>query len=210
MEPLEIEVKFFLTNIEPVRNRIIELGAEQKGRVFETNIRYEDADKNLIKNKSLLRLRQDEKTTFTFKSEHKAENQEFKVHRELEVEVSDFKIMNQILETLGFHKEQIYEKWRETFLLDKTVLCIDTMPFGDFLEIEGTGSDIIDVAQKIGFCWEKRILSNYLALFETIKSKLQLSFTDVTFQNFKHVNLNPCDHFNHRVNSSHENTGKEK
>ncbi len=195
MEPLEIEVKFFLPDKESVRSRIVELGAEQKGRVFETNIRYEDAEKNLIKNKSLLRLRKDKKSTLTFKSEHGNENQEFKVHRELEVEVSDFQRMNQILKALGFHKEQIYEKWRETFLLNETVLCLDTMPFGDFLEIEGTGDDIIDVAQKIGFCWEKRILTNYLALFDMIKTKLHLQFTDVTFQNFEHVNLNPCDHF---------------
>jgi adenylate cyclase class 2 len=54
-----------------------------------------------------------------------------------EVEVNDFGTMGLIRESLGFHKEQIYEKWRETFALNDTLLCLDTQPFGDFLKIEG-------------------------------------------------------------------------
>jgi len=44
MENLEIEVKFYLSDVNPIRSRIIELGADPKGRVFETNLRFEDAD----------------------------------------------------------------------------------------------------------------------------------------------------------------------
>lgn len=51
MEHLEIEVKFYLSDIDHIRNRIIELGAESIGRAFETNIRFEDADKSLIQKK---------------------------------------------------------------------------------------------------------------------------------------------------------------
>jgi hypothetical protein len=42
MEQLEIEVNFYPPDIESMRRRILALGAESKGRVFENNIRYED------------------------------------------------------------------------------------------------------------------------------------------------------------------------
>jgi adenylate cyclase class 2 len=186
---LETEVKFFLTDIRSLRNRIIELGADCKGRVFETNIRFEDKDKNLYQNKALLRLRKDRKTTLTFKSEPPVQNNQFKVLRELEVEVSDFSTMKHILGSIGFQPEQIYEKWRETFILNDSILCLDAMPYGDFLEIEGQKEHIKKVASQIGLQWEKRILLNYLAIFDIIRLKLNLPFNDVTFERFKNIRL---------------------
>ena len=189
MQPLEIEVKFYPTDIDPVRNSIIELGADCLGRVFETNIRFEDANKNLIKKGSLLRLRKDKKTRLTFKSKPHDKDRQFKIFRELEVTVSDFSTMNMILESLGYYKEQIYEKWRETFVLDNIEFCIDTMPFGNFLEIEGEKEKIKPLADRIGLKWEKRSILSYLDLFNIIKDELNLTFSDVTFSNFKDVKV---------------------
>jgi len=187
MENLEIEVKFYLSDMDHIRDRIIELGAVSRGRVFETNIRFDDADNHLIEKKSLLRLRQDKKTILTFKSEPPFKDDQFKILRELEVEVSDFATMKHILESLGFREEQVYEKWRETFILNSTNLCLDTMPYGDFLEIEGQKDDIKKLASQIGLKWKKRILLNYLAIFDVIRQKSNLPFYDVTFSNFINI-----------------------
>ena len=187
MEHLEIEVKFFLADIDHIRNRIIELGAVSMGPVFETNIRFDDVDNRLIQKKSLLRLRQDTKSTLTFKSEPPFKDDQFKILRELEVEVSDFTTMKNILESLGFREEQTYEKWRETLILNRTHLCLDTMPYGNFLEIEGQKEDIKKLASQIGLKWNKRILLNYLAIFDFIKQKSNLPFYDVTFSNFINI-----------------------
>jgi adenylate cyclase class 2 len=187
MQNLEIEVKFYLTDIEGMRNKILKLGAKSKGRLFETNIRYEDKNNSLIKKKSLLRLRQDEKTTFTLKSSPPVKSKDYKIVNELEVEVSDFATMDQILKTLGFHPEQKYEKWRETFILDQTLFCLDNMPYGDFLEIEGQEKDIRYYASKFGLNWQKRIIFNYLAIFEIMRKNLNLDFNDLTFNNFEAV-----------------------
>jgi len=187
MQNLEIEVKFYLAEIEDMRNKILKLGAKSKGRLFETNIRYEDKTNSLIKKKSLLRLRQDEKTTFTLKSSPPVKSKDYKIVNELEVEVSDFATMDQILQTLGFHPEQKYEKWRETFILDQTLFCLDSMPYGDFLEIEGQEKDIRYYASKFGLNWQKRIIFNYLAIFEIMRNNLNLDFNDLTFNNFETV-----------------------
>jgi adenylate cyclase class 2 len=189
MEQLEIEVKFYLPDIESMRRRVFTLGAESKGRVFEYNIRYEDAGNTLIRKKSLLRLRRDTKTLLTFKSTPPVASTEFKILNELEVQVSDFETMNQILEKLGFHPEQIYEKWRETLFLDQTRFYLDTMPYGTFLEIEGSENDIRAYAARLGLSWHKRILLNYLEIFEIIRQQRSLTFTDLTFKNFESVRI---------------------
>ncbi|MCK4984795.1 MAG: class IV adenylate cyclase [Desulfobacterales bacterium] len=187
MQNLEIEVKFYLADIEGIRNKILKLGAKSKGRLFETNIRYEDENNSLIKKKSLLRLRQDQKTTFTLKSSPPVKSKDYKIVNELEVEVSDFATMDQILKTLGFHPEQKYEKWRETFILDQTLFCLDSMPYGDFLEIEGQEKDIRYYASKLDLNWQKRIIFNYLSIFEIMRKNLNLDFNDLTFNNFETV-----------------------
>jgi adenylate cyclase class 2 len=187
MQNLEIEVKFYLADLEGMRNKILELGAKSKGRLFETNIRYEDKINSLIKKKSLLRLRQDQKTTFTLKSSPPVKSKDYKIVNELEVEVSDFATMDQILKTLGFHPEQKYEKWRETFILDQTLFCLDSMPYGDFLEIEGQEKDIRYYASKLDLNWQKRIIFNYLSIFEIMRKNLNLDFNDLTFNNFETV-----------------------
>jgi len=189
MEYLETEVKFYLPSIDPIRTRMIDLGAVFKHRTFETNIRFEDAEKSLIQKNSLLRLRKDNKITLTFKTEPPFKNHQVKTLKEFEVEVSDFDTMEHILKSLGFKEEQVYEKWREIYVMGDTHLCLDTMPYGDFLEIEGKKESIQLLASQIGLLWEKRILMNYLAIFDIIKRQLNLSFYDVTFGNFNNIRV---------------------
>lgn len=195
MEHIETEVKFLIRDPAGLREKLISIGALSGGNIFETNIRFEDKDKNLIKNKSLLRLRKDSKTTLTFKSPPPDKDSRFKMLRELEVEVSDFSTAVRIFESLGFIKEQIYEKWRETLVLGNTYFCIDKMPYGDFLEIEGNREEILKYASLLGLDWEERILLNYLELFDILKKSLNLSFSDLTFENFKNVGTDFSKYF---------------
>ncbi|MFZ0484272.1 MAG: class IV adenylate cyclase [Desulfobacterales bacterium] len=196
MEYLETEVKFYLPNMDPIRTRMIELGAVFKHRTFETNIRFEDAEKSLIQKKSLLRLRKDKKITLTYKCPPPFEDNQFKILKEFEVEVSDFDAMEHILKSLGFQGEQVYEKWRETYVFGDTHLCLDTMPYGDFLEIEGKKESIQQLSSNIGLLWEKRILLNYLTIFDIIKRQLNLSFYDVTFGNFNNIRFDMSQYLN--------------
>ena len=196
MKKLEIEVKFYLSDIKFVRKRITDLGARSNGRFFERNLRFEDNQRTLKINHFLLRLRQDKVTTLTFKSPWSEGDHEFKKMNELEVEVSDFDAMNNILQALGFYCEQIYEKWRETLVLNSTQFCLDSMPFGDFLEIEGDAKDIRKYASRLGLQWRKRILLNYLEIFEILKDKERLDFTDVTFDSFKNIKADIADYLN--------------
>ena len=187
MDKLEIEVKFYLGDIESVRDSIKKIGGTFQGRSFEKNIRFENADNGLVLENSLLRLRQDTKARLTYKSRPSNTDKDYKIHRELEVEVSDFATMKSILEAVGFHQEQVYEKWRETFKLESSMLCIDRMPYGNFLEIEGDKNGIRRLTAQLGLKWKHRLIQNYLELFDLIKEKLNLTFSDVTFDHFKKI-----------------------
>jgi adenylate cyclase, class 2 len=189
MKLLEIEIKFYIPDIDSIRARIRSLGAEMKGSGFETNIRFDDEAMRLTQGKKLLRLRQDTRCRLTVKSPPDDADTEFKIFRELEVDISDSQTMIAILEQLGFYPRQVYEKQRETYLFNQTELCLDSLPYGHFLEIEGGKDDIRKAAEAIGLNWEKRITANYLSLFATLQKQLNLPFEDVTFENFKGMEI---------------------
>ncbi|MCB2147405.1 MAG: class IV adenylate cyclase [Deltaproteobacteria bacterium] len=197
MEHLEIELKFYISNFSALRRRLQELGAACIcQRTFEHNARYETEDGRLLKNKCLLRLRKDQGTSLTFKSPPPAVGTRFKVYRELEVSVNDFDTMDAILNALGYFCCQVYEKWRETWQLKDTTLCMDTLPFAGFLEIEGSPEPIMQIIRDLGLRWEHRILASYLGIFEALRKKENLPFSDVTFDNFKSVSI-PFNRYAH-------------
>jgi len=188
MTSLEIEVKFFLESTEPLEKQVKALGAAFGDAVEETNIRYETRDNAFYANKSLLRLRRaDRSTLLTFKAETRPAQTDYKIHTEYEVSVDSFEMMQNILESLGFHQAQIYEKQRRSSQIDDVTLCLDTMPYGAFLELEGPGEAIRCVARRLGLAWEDRILMNYLEMFDRIRTEKGLDVNNVTFENFRAV-----------------------
>lgn len=189
MLPLEVEVKFYIPDIDAFRHHLPSNGAIFKSKAEETNIRFENQDNMLFHHKSLLRLRQADVATLTFKSQPSEYNRDFKILHEVEVIVNDFFAMRQILESLGFHAAQIYEKTRETWMLENTTLCLDKMPFGSFIEIEGEPEKIRQTAIHLGLEWKDRIVYNYLEIFDVLKQQVDLPFSDVTFENFKNLHI---------------------
>jgi len=183
--PVEIEVKFLLTDVPALRRNLTRLGAQRlSGEAFEINYRYDDVADSLVARRCLLRLRQDDAARLTFKRPRPEAQNQFKAHEELEVTVSDFDTTHAILLALGYRRVQVYEKRRETFALEGALICLDQLPFGDFAEIEGAPERIRAAARALGFDWERRILANYLELFEALRRARRFPFSDATFVNF--------------------------
>ncbi len=187
MKAIEIEVKFYIKNKDRIRDLIISLCGKSQEAGFETNICFDDSSMSLSAAKKLLRLRQDSKCRMTLKSPPDNKDEEFKIFREMEVEVSSFQTMLEILKHIGFHPSRIYEKYRETYIYEDTLLCLDTLPFGSFLEIEGDKESIPRVVLALGFDWNKKITASYLEIFGNIKTAMSLQFEDLTFENFKNL-----------------------
>jgi adenylate cyclase class 2 len=189
MTPLEIEIKFFISDIDALRKKICSAGAEWKRGGFESNIRFDDPSMRLTRERKLLRLRQDSACRLTVKTPSEDSDTGFKIFRELEVTVGDPKTMTAILGELGYFPRQVYEKERELYRFKQTDLCLDTLPFGHFMEIEGEKDDIRAVVDALCLNWEERITTNYLALFDALRKQLHLPFEDVTFENFRNMKL---------------------
>lgn len=183
---LEVEAKFQIDDLAAVRRRLLTAGATlKKERVYEKNTVYDDNQQSLKNSMRLIRLRQDEKVKLTFKGAPPTEvKSEVKVREEIELEVSDFGKMEQIIGRLGYDPAIVYEKYRETFMLDSVEVVLDELPYGNFVELEGLEPAIRTAAKKLEIEWGSRINGNYLSLLEKAKTVYNLTFSDLTFANF--------------------------
>ncbi len=194
-ESLEIEVKFLVSDLGELRDRLRTKGAILLiPRTYEQNILFDNAWQGLARQRKLLRVRQDAVARVTFKGRSRHQiNSEVRVREEIEVGIDDFDKAVAILERIGFEKQQRYEKYRETYSFRDTEVVLDEMPFGNFIELEGAEVGIRAAADALQLDWNKRIIDNYLALNARLKSHYKLSFDDITFDNYSRSNIPGAD-----------------
>ena len=146
----EIEKKYRLSaeQKEDVLESLKEIGAEFEGEDFEENILFYSAE--LLEKQAVLRLRRiGERTILTYKQ--RVLNQTgVKEHIEYETEVSDFGEIANIIETLGYTRSLVYEKRRRTWKFRQVEIVLDVLPFGDFMEIEGSLTAIAEAEMFLG------------------------------------------------------------
>lgn len=139
---IETEKKYRLTKeqFDEVTSALKELNGEFIKEEFEINLLYGGGI--LEEEKALLRVRKiDDKTILTYK---KQLHNDFgiKQHTEYETEVSDGEAIVEIINALGFQLGMVYEKRRQTWHLQDIEICLDKLPFGLFMEVEGKISEI--------------------------------------------------------------------
>jgi len=146
---IEIEKKYRLTKKQrqEVLGRLPAIGAKRKGEDFEVNTLY--TGDTLDVTRSVLRLRRiGDRGVLTYK-ESLPPRLDMKHRREDETRVDDPDAMELILDALGFAPALVYEKRRETWRLAQTEIAIDELPFGLFMEIEGSEKDIREIESKL-------------------------------------------------------------
>ena len=159
----EREIKLPVSELDSVRRRLIELGAEceaeaccERKSIFDRNDEIYGAGK-------ALRLRIDGRgARLTFKGRARYEAG-IKVREELETGVADATSMREILEALGYERVNGYEKVREEWRLGEALIALDHTPVGDFIEIEH--SDPATVAREIGLDPKSSESRSYLSLY---------------------------------------------
>jgi len=198
----EIEVKFYIRDINQVKNNLTNIGAVlEKQRVFESNLRFDYPDGSLSANKQVLRLRSDTEIIITYKGPAQI-NQPVSVREEIEIQVDDHERAKHLLEALGYVVYMEYEKYRTTYTYQDVIIVVDELPIGNFIEIEGPNpSAIHTMTELLGLCWENRIPASYLYLFEQIKKRRpeiqdkKLSFAELSPFHFSETDLgvDPAD-----------------
>ena len=193
IDHLEMEVKFYLTDPTSFEQRLRSIGASlTQPRTFETNLRFDTPDLALTKEHRVLRLRQDQEIYLTYKGPSEW-GKSVAVRKEIEIKVSDFESTQLLLESLGYHINVRYEKWRSKYQFENVEIDLDEMPFGHFVEIEGDDEKKIErMAAMLALAWANRVNDSYLKLFEHLKETKHLNIHDLTFDDFKTYKIT-CD-----------------
>jgi adenylate cyclase, class 2 len=147
---IETEKKYRLgpKRLDEITQRLVELGAEFDKEVFEVN--YQHRGGEMDERGATLRLRKiGDYTVLTYKEKVKNENGA-KQKIEFETHVSDVDAAENIIERLGYRLTAVYEKRRKYWRLGDVEVVLDELPFGLYMEIEGTEEAIAKAAKKLG------------------------------------------------------------
>ncbi|MDE2821549.1 MAG: class IV adenylate cyclase [Chloroflexota bacterium] len=189
MEMQEVEVKLYTPDLALVQRALEAAGAVLKSpRVFERNLRYENAAGTLTAGGIVLRLRQDAAAKLTYKSGESSEDGIFR-RFEAEVVVSDFETMDVILRRLGYEVALVYEKYRRTYALGDAEIVLDELPYGNFTEIEADAEEIERVVALLGLGGCRRMSGSYTEIFAELKRRLGLEMRDLSFEGFAGVDV---------------------
>ena len=190
--PLEVEVKFYLSDKASFEDRLRRVGAVlERERTHEVNYRFDTPDMKLSHEHRVLRLRQDTASILTYKGPSRAQDG-VSVRDEIEFEVSDFTAARQLLEAIGYKESVRYEKWRTIYILDELEITLDEMPFGNFTEIEGGDPLAIQrTSSKLALDWSTRITSSYMVLFDQVKKQKNADIPNLSFADFRDIHVTP-------------------
>lgn len=182
---VEIEVKFYVSDIKNLKYRLEVLGARSvQPRTFEVNLRFDTPSGKLASSKQVLRLRKDKLARITYKGPSK-DVDGARSRQEIETTVGDFESTFELLKAIGYKVVMIYEKFRTVYRLDNVLVSLDELPYGQFVEIEaGDTEEIRNVSNKLGLNWELRVSNSYSSLFDRLQRVQSLPFRDLTFANF--------------------------
>ncbi len=139
---IEIEKKYQLPpeRRSAVEEALKEFGAEYVGEDYEENTIF--GGPALSDKGAILRIRKiGERTVLTYKC-RLAGVADVKHQTEEETEVADADAIRKIVEALGLVAGVVYEKRRKTWKFRDTEVVIDELPFGLFMEIEGSITSI--------------------------------------------------------------------
>lgn len=199
--PLECERKYIGVDFVAVRAFLQANNARSEGAHMESNSLWDTAERSLRPKGMLLRLRTQqwfkgnspecvaEKHILTLKAAAN-EQQGCKIREESEVLVDDVHTMEAILSGLGYSTTAHYEKLREVWHLHNTELALDILPFGNFMEVEGTVDDIEHVARLVHIDSAPQSTASYHRLHQEWRTQQGLpTALDIVFEPAKKAAL---------------------
>lgn len=192
--PLEIEAKIYIPHLNSIKQRLSESGAEIIApRILEKNQLFLSPYQDFKTERIVLRLRQDEKSKVTYKSPAPQDTEGVHSRVEIETTVGDYEAMDELLQALGYIHGLYYEKHRTIYHFESIPdadIMLDELPFGNFIEVEGTPEAIEAVLQELHLTDNHRLSTNYAGIFEVIREHQQLSDIDhIAFDAFAGIDV---------------------
>jgi len=188
--PIEIEAKVSVPEVDVVRKRLQEVGAEPAGSVVETNTFFDTDDRSLLAADKGLRLRKkvnasdktDVKYIITFKGPRR--HGQLKSREEVELVVEAEREAMSLLACLGYSRILSFEKRRESWKLGGCSVELDELPhLGTYVEIEGPNEGAINkVRDQLHLTDRPLVKASYVALLMTHLQERGDTKRAITFQ----------------------------
>ena len=166
---VEIEAKLNVESLEPIAQKLAQIGAKAGGEVVQTDYYFDDASGSLAKSDKALRMRKEmregiEKTILAYKGPR--ESGKFKRRQEVQFGVDSSEQAAMMVAALGFAQSLVIKKHRTLWWLDGCEVALDELPYlGTFVEIEGPSEEIIaGVQAKLGLAHLPHIKEGYATL----------------------------------------------
>jgi predicted adenylyl cyclase CyaB len=176
---VECEQKYRVTQIAPIRSRLVKLGAEVHASGFERNEMF-DLNGRLRSQGHKLRLRRHGQKLAMLTLKGPRLNGHQKTRLEVETRV-DYEAAKRILELVGFRIQETYSKIREEYRLGNCAVCLDHIPnAGWFVEIEGRPGKIREIAACLGLRREDREHRSYRKLIREAAAMRPVSLNGQT------------------------------
>ncbi|MDO8301632.1 MAG: class IV adenylate cyclase [Sedimentisphaerales bacterium] len=173
---VEIEAKLKVDSLEPIAQKLKQIGAIFGGSVFQTDHYFDDTSGSLAKSDKALRLRCETreaivKTVLAYKGPREAGA--FKRRQEVQFDVDNGEQAAIMLASLGFAESLVIQKRRKLWWLEGCEIALDELPqLGMFVEIEGPSEEkITDVQSQLGLADRPHIKEGYAILMQKAKSK---------------------------------------
>lgn len=162
----EIEAKIRVPDLQPLRQRLAALGADDLGMHREKNWVLDDQAGSLRQREMLLRVRSVGGPGGVLTVKRPVEDGEFKTREEVECGVDSAATLLAQLQFLGYAVNWIYEKNRHEWRWRDCAVALDECPeIGCFIEIEGEPANIRAVCADLRLDPAAHLGDNYLKLW---------------------------------------------
>lgn len=162
----ETEVKIPVTDLSEVRRKLQAAGASLRAPEHdESNVLFDDPERKLSGSGRTVRLRRAAgRAILTYKGVARFEAGA-KIREERETDVADAAEAEAILAGLGLTPRFRYDKRREEWDCEGSIVALDTTPIGLFVEVEGDPLTIRRVLALLGLDASESTPYSYAALY---------------------------------------------
>ena len=185
MRHAEIELKFCPGNPREFQAHAVERGfTVLTARALERNVLFDTAERTLLAQRQLLRMREYNGTWVLTHKRPPANNDDtsfYKERVETETRVDDGDAMGAVLVELGYSPAFRYEKFRTELTDGEGTLVLDETPIGDFAELEGAPEWIDRALERLNVPREMCFTDSYGRMFLDWKARSDSSAENMTF-----------------------------
>lgn len=165
------EIKIKIDDPDKIIGKLRRKSAVLIGGVKETTTRYDSKEDKLEKSGQFIRTRTGFKNIISLKEKIDEEDENILARNDIEVEISNIKNIQYILEKIGLLPKYTMEKYRLKWIYNGKIINIDELVFGCYIEIHGNEEDIWRIFRELELEEKYIEKGTYWDIFERYKKE---------------------------------------